>query len=998
MKYNKQQIRAINHVPAPLLIIAGAGTGKTTTIVARMENLIKNFGVNPNEILALTFTIKAAEHLKFELEKRIGSKGQEINATTFHSFSNGVVEEFIAEIGLKKIPRLMNDADIYFLLMEKFDTIKNIRSKDFRRNPALAVKSFKRIFDIFRNNLFLNNEIKAFQSDVLDKRSSCKDEDSLELLNQLLDSYNVYPKYQSWKKSEGLIDFGDMILYLWQMINKKKSAVLKDLRCRYKHIIIDEFQDNNYALSEVIKKIAAPYNSITVVGDDDQSIYGFRGANIYNISSFKEEYSEHKDYLEINLYMNYRSSQPILDIANKVIFENSNRTKTSNLTSNSPKGNKPSIFLGDKLNQNNFIVNSINELCSMGYKKNEIAVLTRSQSQSRKISKVLNSNGLSNTYSSDRLYEFDSVKNILSYINVIGETDKSNISLARLILKKDKGFAFSSNMKTEKDLLSSLKGSKFRENIKRMIDSLVLLRTARNKKPILDIVWSILIDSKEYLNLNRYSNFKNKEQIKALNTLLRQISDYSIKHKGVDFGKFCRFINLQWEIGDSLVEGSKIIKESNLVNVMTIHASKGKEFKCVFIPYLSSGSVPIYFKKDKYITDIPRYHKRWIEKSKEDKELYYEEERRIFYVALTRAKERLFLTTTEKRHSMFIKEFINTNFIERINKKMLEKEKNPFEELIQNLESFLAKELESKNFIASKEIVDSIENVRLIQSEGSVKWGDNSYRKYVEKYIEKHIVKDNVKHIDKGEPVSLSASSIECYNSCSMKYKFRYIDKVPEKPSKKFFQLGRIVHDVAREFHDQELSTKEEVYDLLEMYWNTEGYEFVYEEKQYKEDAKKILENFYNYSIASQGKIISIEEKFKVYLGNCILRGQCDRIDLDEKGFHIIDYKTSKKKKSKKELMNDYQLGVYALYASSEKDSVLEGKVYSEIPSKLSLVFLRDADPEVSINVDSEYLLNYKNSIQDIARKIKGGDFEVTKNEFTCNFCDYKELICPKFS
>ena len=1000
MKYNKQQRKAIHHPPAPLLIIAGAGTGKTTTIVARMENLIKEYSVKPEEILALTFTIKAADHLKAELEERIGEDGQKINAMTFHSFSNGVVEEFISQIGLKKIPRLMSDADIYFLLMERFDLIENIRSKEFRRNPAQAVKSFKRIFDVFRNNLFSKDEIDEHRKNVERKIAKCKEESEIEALNQLIDSCRVYPSYQSWKKEVGQIDFGDMILYLWEMINKNDSVVLKELQTKYQHIIIDEFQDNNYALSEVVKRIASPRNSITVVGDDDQSIYGFRGANIYNISSFKKEYSNRSNYLEINLYMNYRSSQPILDLANLSISENTNRTKTSDLTSNNSEGDRPSIFLGDKLNQNNFIVNSIHELASSGYKKNEIAVLTRSRSQSRKISKILNSNGISNTYSSDRLFASESVKNVLSYINIVGDTNLSNIALSRLILKADKDFIFSSDMKKEKSLLSYFKINQANFNLKihKLIDTLIMLRSVKNKKPILEIVWDILVMSNSYNNLNRFSNFINKQEIRALNTLLGHISDYSIKYRGRDFEKFCRFINLQWEIGDSVIENPASTKDSNIVNVMTIHASKGKEFKCVFIPYLSSGSVPRNYQKEKYISDIPMEYKRWVEKGKEGKELYYEEERRIFYVALTRAKEKLLLTTTEKRHSMFIKNIVNENIIERKNKKMNEKEKSPFEDLIQNLESLLTKEIDSKNYNASKEIVDSIENVRLLELRRPVKWNNNSYRNYVERYIERNIEKDKIEEKETSKPLALSASSIECYNSCSMKYKFRYIDRVPEKPSKSFFQLGRIVHDVAREFHEKKLTSKSDIADLLEKYWNTDGYEFLYEERQYKEDAKQILENFYNYSISSKGKIVSIEEKFKVYLGNCILRGQCDRIDLDEDNFHIIDYKTSKKKKTKKELMEDYQLGVYALYASSAKDKVLEGTVYSKVPSKLSLVFLRDADPEVSIEIDSEYLINYKNSIQEIARKIKARDFETTKNEFACSFCDYKELICPKFN
>ena len=261
MKLNSQQKQAKEHSAGPLLILAGAGTGKTTTIVQRMAFLILNLDVEPSSILALTFSVKAADHLKEKLVEKIGNEGENIHASTFHSFAQSVIDEFRTELNLLYQPNLMSDSEINFLIREHFNRLEHINSELFRRNPIDAIRTLKTIFDQFREELFTNEKLTILFKkceNIVEKETL--DSKFIEHHLQLMDAINIYPLYQQWKKDENRIDYGDMISNLWRLI-ESSGTVKSILQQRYTHIIVDEFQDNNYALSQVINKIAQPQNN-----------------------------------------------------------------------------------------------------------------------------------------------------------------------------------------------------------------------------------------------------------------------------------------------------------------------------------------------------------------------------------------------------------------------------------------------------------------------------------------------------------------------------------------------------------------------------------------------------------------------------------------------------------------------------------------------------------------------------------------------------------------
>ena len=223
--FNDKQMLAVKYPSKPLLILAGAGTGKTTTIVGRIAHLIQKQNAAPESILALTFTNDAADHLKRKLIEKIGESGENIHACTFHSFAQTQINTYFKEIGYSEHPTIMNRGDIYFLLRERFDELKQFRSILFRRNPVQAVQCFQKVFEAFGQNLLSDSELMVLQKQEIEKVNTISDEQELEKIYQLADMVDVYPHYQTWKREENWIDYGDMIINFWKLIEKNKNIL-----------------------------------------------------------------------------------------------------------------------------------------------------------------------------------------------------------------------------------------------------------------------------------------------------------------------------------------------------------------------------------------------------------------------------------------------------------------------------------------------------------------------------------------------------------------------------------------------------------------------------------------------------------------------------------------------------------------------------------------------------------------------------------------------------
>ena len=339
MNYNQGDIsatpsqeQAIIHPPSPLMILAGAGTGKTFTLEHRIVYLIEHYNVNPATILTITYTEKAAQELKERILNKAGKSAHAMTVGTFHSFCYQLFRDFSSE----KLPALLEESEAIHMLLKRFDDLGPFESDEFPLNPQRAViESFIPFFNRSRDELL---EIDKQKTPGITENGFPP-----ETAAQLNDLKRIFPLFQQWKQDIKVVDYGDMILQAYILL-KRNDTVLQAVQEKYQHVIIDEFQDNNFALNEIIGLIAKNHHQITVVGDEDQTIYSFRGANSYNISEFKKRFGGEPIALEDN----FRSTQSILDLANASIKNNTEREDRNLFSKNGKDGLKPKLFWGEK--------------------------------------------------------------------------------------------------------------------------------------------------------------------------------------------------------------------------------------------------------------------------------------------------------------------------------------------------------------------------------------------------------------------------------------------------------------------------------------------------------------------------------------------------------------------------------------------------------------------------------------------------------------------------
>lgn len=617
VKPNREQQQVIDTIDGPVLVVAGAGTGKTATIVKRIEHIISDGYARPWQVLAITFTNKAAGELKERLINTVGEEANDIWAHTFHSMCGRILRRFADRLGYTQ----------HFTI---YDT-------DDQKRVMKRVQKSLGIEDKFLNHRAILNEISHAKDSLIDcreyKASTVNDFRKAKIAQ-------CYEEYQNELKRADAMDFDDMIFNTVQLL-KENEDVLELYQNQFKYVIVDEYQDTSYAQYILTYLLADGYHNICVVGDDDQSIYRFRGATIENIMRFKERYEkEGVKVIQLQLAENYRSMQNILDAANAVIKNNKTRLADKRLRSYAGKeGEKIVLYTADsEMGEAQFIIDEINENVKNGKRYKDHAVLYRMNAQSRNIEIMLAKSGISyKIIGGNRFFDRKEIKDIVSYFAVINNP-ADNVRLQRIINTPKRGIGDTMfNYILEIAAVNKMtafevceQADEFAKTSRSAGKLKAFTAMIRHFQACLEEGMSPNDLLQEILDETKYFDFIDEEDEPAKaedrKNNVQELSSMLIKYQEedpeFDLTDFLEDVALVSDI-DSYNE------DDDAVVLMTLHAAKGLEFPIVFIPGLEEGIFPgnqsLYSDED------------------------LEEERRLAYVGITRAREKLYLVNARQR-------------------------------------------------------------------------------------------------------------------------------------------------------------------------------------------------------------------------------------------------------------------------------------------------------------------------------------------------------------
>ena len=977
---NNKQRSAIEHPPAPLMILAGAGTGKTYTLENRIIYLINHYKVNPMNILAITYTEKAAQELKMRVVEKIGHNAHSMTVNTFHSLCYKILKDHY-DGGLQ----LLDESEAIHIFLERFDELMPFESNEFPLDPQRAVtESFMPFFNRMRDELIDPKNLKI-------PKPTDSGPITDEIAKQLKDLKKIYPLFQSWKREANVVDYGDMILSAYQILSTNK-AILKDVRNTYKHIIIDEFQDNNYALNEIVTLIAGKRKHVTVVGDDDQVIYSFRGANNFNIRAFAKRYGDHEQYRSIALEDNYRSSQSILDLANNSIKNNPERMEKTLRASVNLTSQKPIRFWGEKAQQIEYLISEIHSLNADGVRYKDIAVLCRTHGQATSMMNELSRAGIPTIPHYMGLFNCSRVKDIMAWCQIISGgsyQDSATYRIIKQIYGSEVAYDIFSNF-NKKDttprydiIINDKAMRKTFPKLDRVISSIQKLRSMAHKKSTGEMVWLIT----EHLNnlrdhAERYT-LDDHFQLLNVGNFLKRSQDFTKRNRKKDnIRSFNIYLEAIMRSGGLPSLRPKPHRTQEGVVINTVHGVKGAEFPVVFIPFLRSASFPLNFRSKKRIDRPPDEWLHYVQNTDlTQKEHHLCEERRLFYVAVTRAKQKLYLLVPKKATSPFIKELSDT-LMEDHEMSISEKNIKYHSDLKVKYEIDLQKALSREAYDQVNEYSLALKAIHDHEQGIDIQLGDENWEKQLK--IE---LKDEFQP-PIPERIHLSASAIETYENCGLKFRLGRIDGIPQTANKPELVFGNIIHAVLQRFHekDKKLDLKR-ILRLLDEEWKEDAFDYEVREEKFKEQGIELLTRYQSNISAVPPNVLRTEEQFTFDIGPITIRGAIDRIDETSDGVSILDYKTSKTSTSAK---SNLQLAVYSMYLEQLDDNEIGG-----LPLSSSLYFLRDEEKPIrEHSFTTDEINKTKEKIIDVAAGIRNRKFEATKGKH-CDWCDYKSLLCP---
>ncbi|MFH1566155.1 MAG: ATP-dependent DNA helicase [bacterium] len=933
---NKEQKEAVEHKEGPVLIVAGAGTGKTRVITERIKYLISQNLAKPKEILALTFTEKGAGEMLERVDKIMPIGYEEPWITTFHSFADRILREEALEIGLDPSFKILTSSESFVLVRKNiFDF--NLKYFLPLGNPTKFLSAILTFFSRLQDEAV---DEKEFEKWVKEQKES--DDEDVKRWEELSLAYTCY---QQLKVKEGFMDFGDLILWVIKLF-KKRPKILEKYKRQFKYILLDEFQDTNFAQFEIVQMLApnADNPNLMVVGDDSQSIYKFRGAAISNILEFMEKYKNSK---KIYLLKNYRTVQNILDKAYELIKFNDPDTLEYRLGINKnliserkEKGNLPQIlFTQTGEDEAEMVVEKIVKLMKeKDYSYKDFAILARANNHLDAFVEALKRYQLPYQIIGNRgLFNQVEVSQLINFLRVC-QNPLDDISFYSLLKSEMFNYEHSrilnvlntAKLKRE-SLWEVVNKSEYFSAIVREITKAIDVSKSRQTSSVL---YDFLVNSKYPEKLVAQETTENILKLNNLNLFFKYIKNYESNEKESSIQNFVEFLDMMIVAGENPAQA--VLEDIDTVNLLTTHASKGLEFPVVFMVNLTSDRFPTRNRHDPI--EIPE---SLIKETLPSGDYHIQEERRLFYVGMTRAKDYLYLSyaknyggARDKKPSVFINELNLT---------------------------------EPEGEFAKLPLFEA-----------------NKYENKTEEVTEINKVKEELPSFT---PAFISYSQINTYNMCPLQYNYRYVLKIPTKPSHAL-TFGQSIHNTLRDFHNYEIKgysiKDEEILKIFEKEFIPFGYDNEKHKIQRYEQGKQMLSTYVKNCKGKFGTPKFVEGKFKLRSFAPPLFGFIDRIDYKNGEYEIVDYKTGRSK-DQTIVDKDEQLTVYAIAAK---------EMFNITPKTLSLYFIEE-DTKITTTRSEKDLEKEREKIQDVVSDMKKSNFE-PKIGIQCKYCEFNK-ICPSY-
>jgi DNA helicase II / ATP-dependent DNA helicase PcrA len=951
---NEEQLQAVHHGDGPVLLVAGAGTGKTRVITRRIAWLIQTGRARPDQILALTFTDKAARELEERVDVLVPFGMTGAWMSTFNAFGDRLVREHAIELGLTSQLRVESRAEILVFLREHLFELGLERYLPLG-NPEQHLQALMGLFDRARDEDVSPEDYLAFAARLADEAG-----DDAELRDRAVaerEKARAYAAYHRLLLEHGRVDFGHQISLALRLL-RERPYLRREYQDRFRYVLVDEFQDTNYVQFELVKLLCGPGANLTVVGDDDQSIYRFRGARVENLLEFKDAYPGAR---EILLIRNYRSGQSILDAAHRLIQHNNparleaiHHYDKRLLSQIEAPGELRHALYATASDEADAVAEEIAaNLGSGALQPRDHAILARAHSHLEPFAAALKAHGIRFHRTNTRgLYARAEIQLCLNVMRALADPDDGAalyyaladplfgvdpVDLARLGARARRhhrgllGLAEAALGDPEPWLADAS-----REALERFIVLFHRLSVTASRRPTSEVLYEFATESGLLSRLTAAETAEALEQVQNLNKLFGIVTRVGplLMHDRVD--QFIQHLDLLIDAGDDPA-AAEVELEDNAVHLLTAHNAKGLEFPVVFMVQLVEQKFP-GSNRPEALPLPPELRRRGGASETVDNE---REERRLFYVGMTRAQHVLVLTSAvdyggkrSRKTSRFVREALGL--------------------------------------------------------EPPVKGAAGaSPREAIARYAPPvSAPAPELAPIPDGVTLELSQKQISTYLTCPLKYKFEHVMHVP-LPGHPQLMYGNAVHNALRVFFQHRMKglpiEVDAVLGVFDAAWSSAGFHSREHEERMHEKGHAILRRYIERALREKSQTIAVEMAFSFRRGHNQVEGRFDRIDEGSDGVALIDYKTTdltdpeKADARVKEDLLDGQLGLYALAYQETRGT---------LPARAELHFVAPGFI-ASRPVEATHAERAADRIDRAAAGIRARDFTPLPDPFICRHCDF---------